>query len=716
MHAIVGVVSVLLIGLTPAQGAGLTKSQDDCAGLYASGFTDDVDHDFAVCPDENGNVSLTPNVSKDVNGMPEIDDLFKGDDYAACRDIFNKRPFSTAMKAIGKGLPPGGTAGELTQRVMLSLLERTRWRWEYFEPEQTPDGDTIYACTDLGAANSSSVIHLYKTICKADALYLNEIARLNLGSRFYLVATHELGHVIDNSAGPLPFASDRETRATTYGAVIAQCHTRVWQRLLRDLGTDPHLVRADVSEEKRRRSELRCIEKKWVMAESELEDMWRHPNASASVSSSIRAAAACAARVGSHIRAPQLDHCPVRPLSPREVTPLPQAGSAGSQAPCSDAVAARARIVHDNQLLPIVDGTDLALMSFCDPDGPKLVALLDATLLDHSYAPVPTVARIAADRNVHYEPPPCTRGSGCEFFVRIAELPPGLRSVVAADPRITQSVPASSGGAPNIPDHYFLSLFARHSSSKVGHYQITRSGTQTYGPDYSDAFSNAAIELMQDASRDADFFEWKHPQAHAQSPNGNDGLLSGTQVKAKADYIQWERDVLRKIDDLCASNEVRSALYWTGYALHGIQDLAFHRGISNAEHAWRDYGRAVTGEHGVDTSFLFNDKKALAEYGTKEFLRRLRGRLTGRNEIDCWNRMRQSSPRPLTASEKKTLHGGEPDISLDELLRYHHLAEVVDAAGAGQGSVLINPQWVTLTSNEVDRASLAPFLDEIFNP
>lgn len=383
--------------------------------------------------------------------------------------------------------------------------------------------------------------------------------------------------------------------------------------------------------------------------------------------------------------------------------------------PCSDAEAARARIVHKGRFLSVVDGADLAVASFCDPDGPELVALLDSELRDQHYAPAVTIATIAAEHNIDYKIPACPRGSGCELFVRIAKLPPKLRSLVAADPRITQSVPAASGGAPNIPDHYFLSLFARHSSSKVGHYQITRSGAQKYVSEYSDGFSDAAISLLQDASRDADFFEWKHPQAHAQSPNGDDGLLSGTQVKAKADYIQWERDVLRKVDDLCARNDVRSALYWTGYALHGIQDLAFHRGISNAEHAWRDYSRTVTGEHGVDTRYQLSSKKTLAEYGTEEFLRRLRNRLAGRNQVACWNQMRKSKPRPLTAANKKTLHGADPDLSLDELVRYRHLAGVVDAAGGGQAGVFINPQWVTL-SDEVGRASLASFLDEMFKP
>jgi len=149
--AVLLVVALPVAAENPRARAGRANSPDECAELYASGFMDDVDHDFAVCPDEHGKVSLTPGGPRDVNGMPEIDNLFTGDDYRACGNIFNKPPFSTAMKVIGKGLPSGGT-GDLTQRVMLALLARTDWRWEYFEPEQTPDGYTIYACTDLGAA------------------------------------------------------------------------------------------------------------------------------------------------------------------------------------------------------------------------------------------------------------------------------------------------------------------------------------------------------------------------------------------------------------------------------------------------------------------------------------------------------------------------------------------------------------------------------------
>ena len=64
-------------------------------------------------------------------------------------------------------------------------------------------------------------------------------------------------------------------------------------------------------------------------------------------------------------------------------------------------------------------------------------------------------------------------------------------------------------------------------------------------------------------------------------------LFEKPPAEARAAFIRWSQCQLKRVADAC-TKPAEERLYWLGYALHGVQDLAFHQGISNAEHAYRD--------------------------------------------------------------------------------------------------------------------------------
>ena len=253
---------------------------------------------------------------REINGIPdsEIADMFKTDEgYAMCSGIFAAAPFSSAMKTIAR--TRGIEDGDQVRKAALLVLDAAEWKWEPIEPV-TLDKFTIYGCTDPAAR---STIHLYKTTCGASSIYLTRIGSLNRTSRFHLVAAHELGHVIDHLAGPLPFAFDPETRATIYGSVITQCQTQVWQNMYRGFLDDALDSDRTPQEEQRRKFEVGCLIEKWAAVEKRLAslrqaEMRDHHLATLTP---LRQGAACAVRASDgRVAKPNLDRCPTMKEKP----------------------------------------------------------------------------------------------------------------------------------------------------------------------------------------------------------------------------------------------------------------------------------------------------------------------------------------------------------------------------------------------------------------
>jgi len=119
----------------------------------------------------------------------------------------------------------------------------------------------------------------------------------------------------------------------------------------------------------------------------------------------------------------------------------------------------------------------------------------------------------------------------------------------------------------------------------IGHWEVTAKVAEAIG------FSPPGINVLCDAAQDPDFYDFGTLAAHAQTPDEAD-LCGSDSFKRKViieeaigDYVEWVSVQFRRCTSSLEKGEVRLSLYWLGYALHGVQDLAVHKGITNGEHA-----------------------------------------------------------------------------------------------------------------------------------
>lgn len=235
-------------------------------------------------------------------------------------------------------------------------------------------------------------------------------------------------------------------------------------------------------------------------------------------------------------------------------------------------------------------------------------------------------------------------------FVGSADQPPRLRPFL------------SSGGLWNwITLNPFL----------PGHYDVTWEVLREEGMPWS--FSQDAAKVIADASRDPDLFEWSCPAAHAQNPievnRSNVQSSSGKQA-----FYLWLKHRLDDIQKAQTANDDRLALYHLGRALHSIQDLASHRGMTNAEHSWLDH----RGE-GPDEDTKINIP--LAKTLTREFIE---------NILRKWPSINYSRLTNPTAQlnkwgyfEVQDLLGFTRDLTLEEYGTYKKLGDVLPSTLAG---------------------------------
>ncbi|HSR11978.1 MAG TPA: hypothetical protein VLS90_11105, partial [Thermodesulfobacteriota bacterium] len=136
------------------------------------------------------------------------------------------------------------------------------------------------------------------------------------------------------------------------------------------------------------------------------------------------------------------------------------------------------------------------------------------------------------------------------------------------------------GPATRLPSGGFIPPYGH-----IGHWEVTAKIAEEMG------FSAPAIDILCDAAQDPDFYDFQTVPAHAQTPDEAD--LCGTDAarrdaiiaRAIEEYLAWVNELFQRCVSALQGGKVRLALYWLGYALHGIEDLAVHKGITNGEHA-----------------------------------------------------------------------------------------------------------------------------------
>jgi hypothetical protein len=126
--------------------------------------------------------------------------------------------------------------------------------------------------------------------------------------------------------------------------------------------------------------------------------------------------------------------------------------------------------------------------------------------------------------------------------------------------------------------------------AKAGHSNVTREALKNLdAAGYH--LSSDAIGVLTDAAQDPDFFAWLKMEAHAQTSSDALGKPKNAD-QAQDAFATFVSTNLNKATSACkdAVNgkpaELRKALYWAGYSVHAIQDLAPHQGRTNPEHSF----------------------------------------------------------------------------------------------------------------------------------
>jgi hypothetical protein len=132
-----------------------------------------------------------------------------------------------------------------------------------------------------------------------------------------------------------------------------------------------------------------------------------------------------------------------------------------------------------------------------------------------------------------------------------------------------------------------------------GHYQVTTDVLGNHMPTFNLRFSQAAMYLVADASQDPDLFDWNTMEAHAQTAADSAGRATVTIAAAQLAWVNFVAKYIELAATECGqaagqpdSDHVRRALYFTGYALHAIEDAAPHRGRTNPEHSFNAHMNA----------------------------------------------------------------------------------------------------------------------------
>lgn len=313
-------------------------------------------------------------------------------------------------------------------------------------------------------------------------------------------------------------------------------------------------------------------------------------------------------------------------------------GAAAQASPdsCDAARTARARqdvFAGPSGLRERVYVSDLLVLARCEPAGAptgaeRALGLLDAAgykLAACSGSAAAGSSQLACKSHVSdaVELVPLSKAIACEG--------PGGACDVEFYVRASDRVAAPFGKSGGIPFGRFLG----HMGA-AGHHEITTAALTALGA------SPTSVEFMAKASRDPDLYDWNESAAHAQLEAFGDGCyraeppaldprcgsLKEDSRAGRKRLQQWLQAKLDATRAACTEKQDAAAGYLTAYALHAVQDLVFHEGMSNAEHAYID-DNCGSGPNArcVDAGHRLADKLAVATQVSTRFLRAWSARL-----------------------------------------------------------------------------------------
>jgi hypothetical protein len=266
----------------------------------------------------------------------------------------------------------------------------------------------------------------------------------------------------------------------------------------------------------------------------------------------------------------------------------------------------------------------------------------------------------------------------------------------------------AGGGGPGasfwVASVYNCGLF--HSTA--GHYEYTVKAAQLL------KLSLATAQFLGTATRDVDEYEWYTPAAHGQTPNDSKARIKGTPEQAYRVFIRWEQCQLKRFAAAC-EGPPQDRLYLLGYAVHGVQDVVFHHGMTNPEHSYRDH---MLNE---GTDCWNNERDSRATAISVGFLQRAIDSIPA----TCRAPIMATSPDPLTVTPelRKRTAGrldrlGKPDRVggwLPEYFLFGEKFKELEACGTDEDTFRLRKTWFGAIGTD-SAAEVMRILDDIFAP
>lgn len=202
--------------------------------------------------------------------------------------------------------------------------------------------------------------------------------------------------------------------------------------------------------------------------------------------------------------------------------------------------------------------------------------------------------------------------------------------------------------------------------SQKGHAEYTSRAIKEFEPDTT----YFAEKLLSIASQSPDLYEWNGHLFHAHTNEYDPNAQINAIENSKEAFLGLLKQTISFVD-LYSANHKPKALYYLGIAVHLIQDLVYHRGMTLTQHAILQFGEKKNPD-------IPNQKKTAdareteAINATKILFRTVRNKL-GSVAWDNMVKVKGGKPKTAAKSLARTIYRKEQDMTLGSLWDYKQL-------------------------------------------
>jgi hypothetical protein len=227
-------------------------------------------------------------------------------------------------------------------------------------------------------------------------------------------------------------------------------------------------------------------------------------------------------------------------------------------------------------------------------------------------------------------------------------------------------------------------------------------------------FGQAALRLLGRSAQAPDLYLWAAETVHAHTLAPGPAAPDAVAVElSRRDFVLHVRALLDRVEQRVAAGDDVTALFLLGVALHGVQDLAYHRGMTFAEHAGLAYYLYENPDLLPEPAF--GEVFARATVASTRLLEVVRGRIGAA----AWERLGRVVPEKSYQEQRmaEAAMEGAALVSFSDMARYWRLSwryrfggreRHAELAAASGGRWLVEPTVDAILSSSWEAASATP--------